>query len=170
MRPFAIRRTAARLLLLDPAGRLLLLQASDPADPAKGTWWDTPGGGVGRGESTADACARELREETGIGGVRVGPVVWEDDARFTFGGWRFEQHQHYHVGWLDDPDAERGPTSLEALEQDAFLGTRWWPADELAAANAAGEVVLPFQLPMLLPALVAGVLPDPPLVLDDTVF
>ena len=38
-------RRAARVVLLDPDRRVLLLNASDPGNPAKGEWWEIPGGG-----------------------------------------------------------------------------------------------------------------------------
>ncbi len=43
------------------------------AEPSKGLW-SIPGGAVETGESLAQACAREVAEETGLE-VSVGPVV-----------------------------------------------------------------------------------------------
>ncbi len=43
------------------------------AEPAKGIW-SIPGGAVEVGESLAQACAREVAEETGLT-VQVGPMV-----------------------------------------------------------------------------------------------
>src|SRR6266571_2109299 len=66
-------RPTARLLVLDPAGRILLFSAVDP----RGRVWFTPGGGVHRGETLEAAAVRELAEETGH--VRaeagIGPLV-----------------------------------------------------------------------------------------------
>ena len=66
-------RPTARLLVLDPADRVLLFSATDP----RGQVWFTPGGGVHRGESLEAAAVRELAEETGH--VRaeadIGPLV-----------------------------------------------------------------------------------------------
>ncbi|MCB2226240.1 MAG: NUDIX hydrolase [Desulfarculaceae bacterium] len=43
------------------------------AEPSKGLW-SIPGGAVEVGESLAEACAREVAEETGLA-VSVGPMV-----------------------------------------------------------------------------------------------
>jgi 8-oxo-dGTP pyrophosphatase MutT (NUDIX family) len=45
-------RYAGRVLLVDDARRVLLLQGLDPGDPGAGTWWFTPGGGCEGGERT----------------------------------------------------------------------------------------------------------------------
>lgn len=58
-------------IALDERGRVLLIQRAQP--PGAGLW-TIPGGRVEPGESLARACARELREETGLE-VEVGPVV-----------------------------------------------------------------------------------------------
>ena len=61
MSPFTLRRRAARVVLLDSAGQVLLLAARDPADAGKLPWWEIPGGGIDPHEDTADAARRELR-------------------------------------------------------------------------------------------------------------
>ncbi len=57
-------RLGARVLLLDANDRLLLLHAHDPTERDR-RWWELPGGGLRPSETTAQACQRELAEETG---------------------------------------------------------------------------------------------------------
>jgi 8-oxo-dGTP pyrophosphatase MutT (NUDIX family) len=126
-----VRRQAARVVLLDPRDRVLLLAARDPFDPAKGDWWELPGGGMEFGEGSGVAAARELYEETGIAEVEMGPCVWRHDARFTFAGIRFDQHEHIHVARCAGFDSDYLPPGLEALEAMAFQGYSWWTVPDL---------------------------------------
>ena len=161
MSDWVLRRTAARVVVLDRDGHVLLLRARDPADASKGHWWEIPGGGIEAGETSTDAARRELYEETGIREAEIGPCVWTQHARFTFAGWNFDQHEHVHVAWCDRPDAGAlRPGGLEAFEAMAFGGHRWWGLDDLLASS---EPVLPVRLREFLPDLVAGRLPDTPL-------
>ncbi len=50
----AIRRRAARVLLLDEADRLLLFRGFDPGDPDESPFWFTVGGAVDPGESVPE--------------------------------------------------------------------------------------------------------------------
>jgi 8-oxo-dGTP pyrophosphatase MutT (NUDIX family) len=149
-----LRRQAARVVLLDRTDRVLLLEASDPARPTKGAWWELPGGGIEGNEPTAAAAARELYEETGIVDIEMGPCVWRHHATFQFAGYHFDQYEHVHVARSDG--GEYRPAGLEALEVMAFKGARWWPLDDLAAHAAAGGRIIPpwlvEQLPVVLGA------------------
>lgn len=160
MSPFTLRRRAARVVLLDSSGQVLLLPARDPADASKGPWWEIPGGGIDRNETSADAARRELHEETGIGSVEMGPCVWTQHAVFSFGGYHFDQHEHIHVAWCDQIEVSAiRPAGLEALEVLAFGTARWWALDDLLGST---ERVLPHRLREFLPDLVDGRLPDEP--------
>jgi 8-oxo-dGTP pyrophosphatase MutT (NUDIX family) len=162
---WTLRRNAARVVLLDQAGRVLLLRASDPADRTKPPWWEIPGGGVEGRESSEDAARRELLEETGIADAEIGPCVWVQRAVFDFGGFHFDQHERIHVAWCrGEVPAPVRPTALEALEALAFDGHHWWTVDELLGST---EPLVPPRLRELLPPIVAGRLPDIPIDIGD---
>ena len=142
-----IRRRVARVVLLDPADRLLLLNGVDPADPAVSSWF-TPGGGVEDGEELAAAAQRELVEETGITDARLGPVLWERTSAFTFDGRRWEQDEWYFLGRTVTVDVDTsGHTDLE---RRSVASLRWWTCGELLRSR---ETVYPIRLAGLLRTL-----------------
>jgi 8-oxo-dGTP pyrophosphatase MutT (NUDIX family) len=159
MSPYTLRRRAARVVLLNHLGQVLLLSASDPADRSKPPWWEIPGGGIDGDESSAEAARRELYEETGITQAEIGPCVWTQHSVFDFAGLHFDQHERVHVAWTDQAHEVR-PARLELLEAAAFDGSRWWDLDALLVDPAP---VLPHRLREFLPALVAGDIPTDPL-------
>ncbi|MGI8493010.1 MAG: NUDIX hydrolase [Acidimicrobiales bacterium] len=158
---FTLRRRAARVVLLDRQDRVLLLRAADPADAAKGQWWEIPGGGMETGEDSEAAAARELYEETGIRGVEMGPCVWVQHVSFRFGGYSFDQHERVHLARCDG--GVYRPAALEALEALAFSGSRWCPAGDLADLVAGGERTIPEWLAEQLPAVLADGIPGEPI-------
>lgn len=143
--PRPVVRNAARVLLIDPAGRLLLVQGGDPADAAAGTWWFTPGGGLEAGEDARTAAVREALEETGH---RVedltGPVARRSSV-FPFDGRMIEQREQYFVAHV--PAFEPTTDGWTELERRALAGLRWWTLDEL---RATVETVFPPNLADLL--------------------
>lgn len=135
-----VDREAARVLLVDGAGRLLLFRGCDPAHPDDGQWWFTPGGGTDPGESTEQTARRELWEETGLRPAElVGPVA-ERTTEFDFDGLRYRQHEHYFVVRLEGTDVEVAPAAHTELETRAVLGWRWWTGADLLGTD---EVVHP---------------------------
>lgn len=158
---WTLRRRAARVVVLDPGLRVLLLRASDPARRERGSWWELPGGGIDGSEPAASAAARELYEETGIRDAVMGPCVWLQHASYTYAGLQFEQDEQIFVASApassgDQAEIDYRPPGLEALEAAAFSGARWWTMAELAGLAASGERVIPPWLGAQLPALVDG--------------
>ena len=138
-----VERRAARVLLLDDDGRILLQHCRDPAAPAAGSWWNTTGGGLDDGESASQAAARELREETGlrVDPADVGDVVHRRVTEFSIGGADYRQSEDYFL--LRTAAFPAAPTGHSDLEMVAVLGTRWWSRDELRATS---ERVYPEEL------------------------
>ncbi|MGB5759998.1 MAG: NUDIX domain-containing protein [Acidimicrobiales bacterium] len=159
MNAWVLRRQAARVVLLNDLDQVFLIKAIDPADPTKPPWWEIPGGGIDPGEASEHAAYRELREEAGITEAEVGPIVWVQHVEFDFGGYHFDQNEVIHVARTTER-AIHEPQGLEALEALAFKEARWWSREEVAAADTN---FLPPGLPNLLPQLIDGPLPDPPL-------
>ena len=130
------RRRAARVVVLDPADRILLINARDPFGRDRRDWWEIPGGGIDRGEHTHDAVRRELWEEAGIRDAEIGPCVWTQTVRFTFAGLRFDQDEWVHVARCDgsrSPTRRAGSARGARVRRAALVGPR--PAARDAAAH-----------------------------------
>lgn len=139
------------MLVIDAAGRVLLLRGLDPARPGD-PYWITVGGGAKPGENLAEAAARELLEETGISARpdELGEPIWHDVAEFDFMGTWFRQEQDYFFLRVGSPQVRIG--SLADEEATVVTGHRWWTIDEL---TSTGETFYPEQLPDLLRQLTA---------------
>lgn len=144
-----IDRRAARVLLLDPAGRVLMLHGWDPARPDH-TYWFTVGGGLEPGETPLDAAVREAFEETGLrfdAADLVGPVR-TDTVTFPFDGQWLSQAQSFFVARADRTDVDL--SRLNDVERGCIDEARWWSADALAMTD---ERFYPSDLPDLLRAV-----------------
>lgn len=130
-----LEREAARVLLLDGAGRVLLIQGHDPAVVDGERWWFTPGGGLEPGESLEQAARRELWEETGLHVDELEGPVAERTTTFPFDGLLYRQHELYLVGRVAGTDVEVRPTAHTDLELRSVLRWRWWTVEELLATT-----------------------------------
>jgi 8-oxo-dGTP pyrophosphatase MutT (NUDIX family) len=144
-----VERRAARVLLVDREGRVLLQNCCDPAGGDLEGWWNTTGGGIDEGETAAQAAARELREETGLQVAEVGPVVHTRLTEFSFGGTDYRQSEQYFLVRTDAFEA--APTAHSDVEMQSVLGLRWWSREEL---RGTGERVYPEELADVLDRLV----------------
>ena len=137
-----VPREAGRVLLLDGAGRVLLVRGSDPGRPGS-RYWFTIGGGVDPGESVAQAAARELFEETGlrVEPSDLGEPILHDVTDFPYGGTWYRQRQAFYV--LRVPAWEVPVGQISADEEHYIHEHRWWPLDEIVAT---GEPVYPPDL------------------------
>jgi 8-oxo-dGTP pyrophosphatase MutT (NUDIX family) len=130
-----VQRISARVLLLDPDGRVLLFRGHFPETPDE-PFWFTVGGGVDPGEELADAALREVAEETGIVLDREqleGPV-WRRLTEYVFGGEPWEGDEWFFRARLDAPAAV-DTSGFTQLETDTVETYRWWPLDELRATS-----------------------------------
>lgn len=146
----AIPRRASRVLVIDGAGRVLLLHGFDPGRPGHGYWFTVGGGGLDPGETPVQGAARELFEETGLR-VRaedLGAPVWRETTEFPFDGLWYRQDQEFFV--LRVPGWEVDTSGFDEIERASVDGYRWWSVEELAGT---AERFYPKELPDLLRTL-----------------
>jgi 8-oxo-dGTP pyrophosphatase MutT (NUDIX family) len=158
----AMVRPTARIVLLDPAGRVLLLGArltGPDVLPGEVLFWYTPGGGVEDGETLREAAVRELAEEIGLDvhpAALEGPV-WLRRHVGSFGGVDIDSRETFFV--LRDVEHTvdaSGRTELEVLGDEPH---RWWTLAEIAAG---GEAFAPGDLADALAELLRGPHRGPP--------
>jgi 8-oxo-dGTP pyrophosphatase MutT (NUDIX family) len=156
-----LERLTARVLLLDPEGRILLMRGRLPSDPSGPSFWFTVGGGVEPGESVLQTAAREIVEETGFLDAELGPIVWYGEAMLADAAQRPVRFKETYIvartqggepsraGWL--------PHEHELTDE-----LRWWTLDALRQTDAT---VYPLGLAELLPDVLAGRFAPEPLVI-----
>jgi ADP-ribose pyrophosphatase YjhB (NUDIX family) len=152
--PAIPERRSARLLIVDPADRLLLFRYHDARHPP---FWATPGGQLLAGEAYEQAAARELAEETGFA-APIGPLVRTREEVFAAGDHAPARWlERYYVVWAPGGTPDRRGWTAE--ERRTIRAARWW---SLAALRGAEEPVLPAWLPDALASLIADRAGRPP--------
>lgn len=145
-------RRAARVIVLDEAGRALLVRGHDADQPGR-SWWFTVGGGIEPGESEVAAAVREAHEEAGLELAEddlEGPVMTragifhffaetcrQDEVFFVA---RVSRHEPSDAGWTPQ-------------ERDVLDEMRWLSVAELRAQRIE---VFPTVLPDVVAALADG--------------
>ncbi|WP_402465130.1 NUDIX hydrolase [Isoptericola aurantiacus] len=145
-------RSAARVILLDDAGRVLLVRGHDADDPGR-SWWFTVGGGIDPGESDVAAALRETREEAGLhlsAEELVGPVMTRAGI-FHFFAETCHQDEVFFLARVDGH--EPSDAGWTAQERDVLDEMRWMSPAEL---RSQGLEVFPTVLPDVVEELAAG--------------
>ncbi len=157
-----VPRPTARIVLLDPSDRILLFLYVSPTTARR--WWITPGGGVDPGETFEAAARRELREETGLADVDLGPWIWSDEHDMTWLGQPVRMQERFFL--VRAPTAVVDVSGFDEFERSVLPEHRWWSLDELEHAAGhfgADEKLAPEELPALLAPILAGRIPTEPL-------
>ncbi len=153
--PVVERRRAARVVVVDTAGFVLMIQGFDPHH-AQHPYWYTVGGGVEHGESDQQAAVREVWEETGATITAedlLGPVH-HDRSCFSFEGRMIDQEQVYY-GWVTER-FDVVSAGLQDLEVRSTLRMDWI---DPATTRAGGARIYPVDLERLVAEVVAVAAP-----------
>ena len=145
-------REAARCLVVDTAGRTLLVRYADTSIGS--SWWFPPGGGLDSGEDHLAAIRRELREELARDDLTVGPWIGRRCHTFWLGKW-MTQRELWVLCRTEPFDVD--PLHVSSLAVEGVQEMRWWSAEELRSADA---VTSPRDLAALLDRIAVGDLPD----------
>ena len=138
-----VRRSSARVVVVDASDRVLLLRGVDPQRPGPAVW-HTPGGGIDPGESARRAARRELAEEVGLDlddHEVLGPVIWTRRFQFLFDGVQYDQDEVFYLLRVDEHEVDESRHT--PLERRYLSGFRWFSVAELAEFD---ELVAPPDL------------------------
>jgi 8-oxo-dGTP pyrophosphatase MutT (NUDIX family) len=155
-------RFTARIILLDPSDRILLINYRaqkdvDASRPGLREFWFTPGGGIEPGESAEEAALREMEEEVGLTNL---PIIAEVGRREALND-LFERaaicRERYFL--IRAPSDHFDTARLAETDQDEVLEVRWWGLDAFAAS---GHVLIPTSVIDLTRAILSGAMPSTP--------
>lgn len=147
-----LSRSAARVVIFNPAGQIYLVRGHDFGDTTH-WWWFTVGGGISPSESPRQGALRELREETGLTVIpeRLSGPVMKRRAEFHFALETRRQHELFFILHLTEEEAEElgRSTELTALESELLDEWKWWQLGDIREAITRGAVFYPLHLPEL---------------------
>ena len=156
--PISVRvepvREAVRTLIIDEAGRALLVRFQDDANGL--SWWCPPGGGLEPGEDHLQAARRELAEETGRDDVLLGAFIGGRTHTFCFNGvWTTQRER-----WLAcrAPAFDVPPERLVLLRSENIREVRWWDPSDIVASQV---LTAPRRLAALIAEAASGAELDP---------
>ena len=126
-------RKTARILLRKPSGKVFLLLTHFDPEVGLPARWITPGGGIDAGETTLQAAARELFEETGVRveesslgapiGELAGTWIWADGIN---------SHSYHDTFYeLTVSDFVLDDSAWTEDERRDVMDYRWWTLEEL---------------------------------------
>ena len=147
------KRPSARLLVIDPSGKVLLFRFVHERGPLKGQdFWATPGGALEVNETFEQAAVRELREETAIEVSSPGRQVFRREFVLQLpDGEYVAADERYFVIEVTDSSVSRG--GWTSLEREVMRDFKWWSVEELERTT---DTVWPNELAMLLQSIVSG--------------
>jgi ADP-ribose pyrophosphatase YjhB (NUDIX family) len=154
-------RLAARALIVDAAGRVLLFRGELPD---RQPWWFAPGGALDPGETYEDAVVREVFEETGlvVDMDALSSPVWSRDVAFVWDGVVERHVERYFLIRVEVHDVDTA--RFERTEAAVIRAHRWWETDEIIESD---EVFAPADIGALLAPMLRGELPESPVVVGE---
>ncbi|SNS38799.1 NUDIX domain-containing protein [Granulicella rosea] len=138
------------MLVLDPAGEVLLIRFVIPRPGGEFVFWAAPGGEIEPGETPMQAAVRELQEELGLTLEVEGPIRIQENV------FEHEGELRANTDYFFKADCEREKPRLIGLTESEIAimkELRWWSAPQLEVAE---ERVFPEDLHDWLNAIAAA--------------
>ncbi len=128
------QRPSSRLLVLDPANRVLLLYFHFlTRQRVEKRFWATPGGGLEGNETFEEAARRELLEETGLSDD-LGPQLAVNNVVYELPeGETVQAEERFFL--VRTAQTNISVVGQSALERDVISEHRWWSIDDLRSSR-----------------------------------